>query len=57
MAETEKIESCTIQVTQFIEQDGSLSYVVRQRGAEVPLSTQLGLLELAKMTLAGIEHK
>lgn len=53
-SEDEGVETCSIKVTQFLHMNGDTGYVVKRRG-EATLSTQVGLLELAK---AGIidEH-
>lgn len=47
---TDRIENCKIVVTQYIGLDGEIGYTVHASG-QVPLSTQIGLLELAKVTI------
>lgn len=44
------IENCAVEIVQYIEPDGTMSYVTRRRG-DVPLSTYVGVLELGKLTL------
>lgn len=48
--EDNTIVSCAISVHQFINPDGNMAYTVKCMG-DVPLSTKIGLLELAKLTL------
>lgn len=44
------IENCSIWVKQWVDMEGMMRYTVRQSG-DVPMSTQVGLLELAKQML------
>jgi hypothetical protein len=52
MSETDegRVENCAIWIAQYIDSNGEMPYVVKQRG-DVPLSTVVGLLELAKQDL------
>lgn len=47
---SDRIENCKIVVTQYITGQGEIKFSVHASG-EVPLSTQIGLLELAKVTI------
>lgn len=46
-----RIENCAITVKQYIVDDGEMEFVVTRSG-DVPLSTYIGLLELAKLAIA-----
>lgn len=48
MSEDEdSIETCSIRVTQYLHLNGDVGYQISRRG-DANLSTQVGLLELAK---------
>lgn len=46
-----RIENCSVTVKQMICDDGEMEFVVSRSG-DVPLSTYIGLLELAKLAIA-----
>lgn len=46
----EGLETCSIRVTQYMQATGDVSYTIARRG-DANLSTQVGLLELAKFSI------
>lgn len=42
-----EIENCAVQIVQYIDGQGDMSYRVSKRG-NVPVSTFVGLMEIAK---------
>lgn len=48
--EDEGLETCSILITQYLHPGGVVGYTIKRRG-EANLSTQVGLLELAKLSL------